>query len=763
MKIPLPNLDDRRWVDLVDEGRALIPLYAPEWTDHNIHDPGITLLELLAWVTEMDIYQLNRISDRAKRKFLSLVGVAPRPPRGARTVLSFGLIEGAQATLSLAAGIEFASREALGQAKQFRLLTPVTIAPGRLVAVQFKDGKRFNNATDLMRKGESFGVFGPVPQHGAELYLGFSEPLPQNEPCSLFFNFYGTRYGEDERRRIIEEVRERKRACGPPQLSAPCKSADAQQQPAVDEKQGDAYPLRRVRTEWEFLASAGPAENWVRLDPQKQEVDDDTRNFTLDGQVVFKIPAPMAKKSLGQVGAELYYLRCRFEAGDFDAPPRLGSVAMNGVRAEQSVPVSIRWSIAAGVTASGPAPAPGSWSGLSLQFTKGEITKLGFIADASPHAPQFLVLDYQPSSETSKGALSIEAKFLGDGTGGSLQELVLPDGLADESSFRLYTLEGDAWHSWQQRPDFDASTGSDLHFLLDPTAGTVSFGDGKNGRVPPPGALVFAAYRITQAEVGNLGAGAIDRLSDSPHNRSALLQQFTPPPPDAFNFVKGQLVSINNPIPATGGAAAELLTEAEGRAIELMQTPRRAVTLSDYERLAKETPGARLARVTAWANLHPGFTCLKAPGMITVIILPDMPVPRPSPSPRLRRAVSLYLQQRRIIGTRVEVVGPEYTEVAVRARVQSFAGINKANLQQKIIEAVDGFFDPLHGGPSKTGWPFGRDIYRSEVLQLIDEVPGVDHVLSLEFIVEGCKPQCGNVCLSATGLVAAGQHEIAVV
>jgi hypothetical protein len=44
MPIPLPNLDDRRWADLVEEGRALIPLYASEdWTDHNVHDPGINV------------------------------------------------------------------------------------------------------------------------------------------------------------------------------------------------------------------------------------------------------------------------------------------------------------------------------------------------------------------------------------------------------------------------------------------------------------------------------------------------------------------------------------------------------------------------------------------------------------------------------------------------------------------------------------------------------------------------------------------------
>src|SRR6185369_16482773 len=77
MPLPMPNLDDRRWLDLVEEGRSLIPLYGPEWTDHNYHDPGVTLIELLAWVAEMDLYELNRVPERHKRKFLALVGIAP--------------------------------------------------------------------------------------------------------------------------------------------------------------------------------------------------------------------------------------------------------------------------------------------------------------------------------------------------------------------------------------------------------------------------------------------------------------------------------------------------------------------------------------------------------------------------------------------------------------------------------------------------------------------------------------------------------------
>ncbi|MGA7411294.1 MAG: baseplate J/gp47 family protein, partial [Bryobacteraceae bacterium] len=73
MPLPLPNLDDRTWSDLVVEGRELIPAWAPEWTDHNPSDPGITLVELFAFLSEMLIYRLNRISDENVGEFLKLI------------------------------------------------------------------------------------------------------------------------------------------------------------------------------------------------------------------------------------------------------------------------------------------------------------------------------------------------------------------------------------------------------------------------------------------------------------------------------------------------------------------------------------------------------------------------------------------------------------------------------------------------------------------------------------------------------------------
>lgn len=73
MPLSLPNLDDRRYTDLVEEARALIPSYAPEWTNHNPSDPGVTLVELFAYLTELLVYRVNRVTDDNKRAFLKLI------------------------------------------------------------------------------------------------------------------------------------------------------------------------------------------------------------------------------------------------------------------------------------------------------------------------------------------------------------------------------------------------------------------------------------------------------------------------------------------------------------------------------------------------------------------------------------------------------------------------------------------------------------------------------------------------------------------
>ena len=70
---PLPNLDDRTYAELTAEAQALIPSLYPGWSNHNPSDPGIVLMEMLAWLTEMLLFQVNEIPAANTEKFLKLL------------------------------------------------------------------------------------------------------------------------------------------------------------------------------------------------------------------------------------------------------------------------------------------------------------------------------------------------------------------------------------------------------------------------------------------------------------------------------------------------------------------------------------------------------------------------------------------------------------------------------------------------------------------------------------------------------------------
>lgn len=778
MPLLLPNLDDRKWAELVDEGRALIPVYGPEWTDHNVSDPGITLIELLAWIAEMDIYELNQVSDRERLKFLKLVGVVPQPPLPAEAVLRITLANGSP--LALPAGVEFEGQDASSTPTRFRTREAVTLASGTLEVLQVRNSSAFQDLTPAWRRRGTISPFGPAPQPGVEFYLGLSAPLPVNTPAQFFFTFGGGHSTCAERRRIEHEACALQKDSGSPEN--PC-AKGAAQKPCDENASAHApHPVGRthaplehhgVRTVWEFMTAGSGEPQWLALDPAKKEVVDLTRAFTLDGSVSFQLPGAMAQGQIGAAPGSFYYLRCRFAAGSYDAAPLLQDVAFNGVRVEQAVPAGVSFIIDPGATITyGLSGAPTSNDVTALSITldqRKRIVELRFGGDAATD-PTFLIYDYRAPAGPAAGLLVMEGVFLGFGNGFPSQQFTLPDAPVEISSLHLYSLEQGRWNAWELRRDFDASTRKDFHALLDPSAGTVTFGTGEKGRVPPEirttgtipreQCLIFAKYEATRAQEGNLAAKAINQLADSPHNRAILYDPAVQP--DGWTKVNKLLNCVANPLPAAGGAAAETVAHASGRADLLVESSDRAVTLEDYERLAVQTPGTQIARVAARPNLHPSFPCFKAPGMITVIVLPFLPQGRPLPSPGLLRVVSSYLRRRRIVGTRVEVVAPKYLDLSAQAEVRALSGINKAALRTAVVAALNKFLDPLVGGPDGTGWPFGRDVYRSEIMRVIDEVPGVDYVASLALIGEDGQPQCGNVCLGPTWLVAAGRHQITI-
>lgn len=91
MPIKPPNLDDRRYADIVAEARALIPQYCPEWTNMSHADPGMTLVQLFAWMTELTIYRLNKVPDKTYVHFLNFIGEERRPALPATAPLTFSL------------------------------------------------------------------------------------------------------------------------------------------------------------------------------------------------------------------------------------------------------------------------------------------------------------------------------------------------------------------------------------------------------------------------------------------------------------------------------------------------------------------------------------------------------------------------------------------------------------------------------------------------------------------------------------------------
>src|SRR6266850_7537899 len=106
MPLQIPTIDNRRYQDLLNEALARIPVHNPEWTNFNKSDPGVTLLEIFAFLTENLLYRANQIPDRNRRKFLSLLGVPLQPASTARGLVTFSNARGPLQTVTVNGDIE---------------------------------------------------------------------------------------------------------------------------------------------------------------------------------------------------------------------------------------------------------------------------------------------------------------------------------------------------------------------------------------------------------------------------------------------------------------------------------------------------------------------------------------------------------------------------------------------------------------------------------------------------------------------------------
>ena len=178
MPLDIPKLDDRRWADLVDDARALIPRVAPRWTDHNVHDPGITFIELFAWLAEMQIYQLDRVGQKHRETFARLAGAPRRPGIPARVRIRATGIPAVRTVI--AKSTQLVPLE--GDAIVFETEQEIQLTRSELLRIVVNDGSRTIEQTEANSKAAAaFLPFGEQAPPGAHLRLGFDRFYPDEE------------------------------------------------------------------------------------------------------------------------------------------------------------------------------------------------------------------------------------------------------------------------------------------------------------------------------------------------------------------------------------------------------------------------------------------------------------------------------------------------------------------------------------------------------------------------------------------------------
>ncbi|MFE2137724.1 putative baseplate assembly protein [Streptomyces sp. NPDC059466] len=648
MALPSPNLDDRRFQQFVDDAKRYIQQRAPEWTDHNVSDPGVTLVETVAHMADQIVYRLNRVPEKNHLAFLDLVGITLFPPSAARTDVTFWLSAPQEEPIVLPVGTEAATlRTESEEAVVFATERELTVVPTALrhLVVQHS-GLPVTDRTADLTEGKDVLCFAEAPSPGDCMLFGLTTAVPH---CAVALEL-------DSR---VDGV-----------------GVDPRQPPLV----------------WEAWTEDG----WTAC-----EVDrDGTGGLNRPGDVVLHVPGGHTLSRTG--GQEAGWLRCRVTDPLPDQPFYTTSPTVQAAEA----------------------------------FTLGGTT-------SAIHADT--VLD----------------AALGESTGLPGQRLRLAHFpvVGDTPPVLLQTAERDGWSDWDVVPHFAASGPGDRHIALDAATGEISFGpavrepDGtlrQFGSVAPKGAVIRARrYRTGGGRAGNVARGAVQVLRSSvPY-----------------------VAEVVNREAARGGVDGETVAEAKTRAPITLRAQERAVTLRDYEELAR-----RAAPETARITCLEGDEGEHGAYAVRVLVVPQA-VPDPGgrlrfeqlvPGDALLQRITRYLDERRLIGTRLAVGPPFYQGVTVVATVHAFRGVDTDRVRRQAHDALYRHLDPLTGGANGTGWPFGRPVQSGEVFAVLQRVPGVELVDAVQ--LHPADPLTGKrgdptdrIDLEAPSLVFSFDHRVRVI
>lgn len=610
MALPAPNLDDRRFQDIVDEAKRLIPRYCPEWTNHNVSDPGVALIELFAWMSEMVLFRLNQVPERFYVNFLNLVGIEPFPPSVARADVTFWLSAVLDHPVTVPAGTEVATSGAVDQeAVVFTTVQDLVIAPPVLQSAVTARG----SSDDLQHVTD---VWEQLRFDGAGVACFESDPLTPGD--AFYLGFADSLAGMALRIAL--------------QASA----------------EGIGVDPRNPPLAWEVWNG----EAWITTIVH----EDTTGGLNRDGTVLLLVPLEHEPLTLG--GSRAYWLRVRLLA-----------------------------------------PAPGQPT-----------------YQASPHvrAPRVAALGGTVPAEHAS-YVGQESVGRSHGRPGQSFTVSRPPVLPRRIGENVRVVDLDGATDWAEVADFTDSGPDDLHYVWDGASGTVTFGprvrlvDGsvrQHGAVPRDGAeIVVTGYRHGGGSVGNVGANTLIGLRST------------------VPFVD----RVTNLRPAGGGVDAESVEEAKTRGPLTLRTGQRAVTHGDFERLTREA-STEVARARC-------LPAAAAGGPVRVLVVPAV---RSAPerhelddfalSEPLLARIREHLDERRLVGTAIEVATPYYQGVSVAALVRSLPGRPATLVRQRATDVLTRYINPLTGGTEGGGWPFDADLNTASVAQLLEAVEGVERV-----------------------------------
>ncbi|AKB18672.1 putative baseplate assembly protein [Methanosarcina sp. WWM596] len=763
MPLPKENLDNKAFDDLVKDSISRIPIYAPGWTDYNVHDPGITFIELFSWLTEMQIYRLNRINDKNYRKYLKLIGIPKlKPASAAKVDVTFSLRPGVTQADVPKGTIVVATYPVTGENIFFRIEQDLKVVNTEITVLS----REVNTHEVYIKTNKKDDVcqyeFRPDEQlkEGDELYIGFKD-YPNKE---IVLKFYF-------------------------QVEEPFKKEDS------------SFLVPSGTLSWEYFSVDG---KWHSI----EEIVDST---ALSGMVNIKIVNGMKKTKVS--GKDLFWLRCKINENGNSILPKIDHVLLNKDLKVNDITVLSRNAgdiyinntevnkndnLYYHAFRTGEQPEEGDELYIGFEDNpfkynlEKEIVLAFYLQDDEPLADEentvlvpsgTLNWEYYGANETpdtnewntiedggvtdgtrnltvsgkvrikidkelkekdigeTKGFFWLrcsvkdkngyyippkidrvllntvsavnaipynEVKFSSSGLPGfyiDLEHVPVLD--ATEPDKRL-TVNKD--ENWTEVKDFDASKPGDQHYTVNFASGRVTFGNGINGKIPPKGTdNIRVSYCSGGGVRGNVKAGAITRILDGSLD---------------------ERVTVINIEAASCGTEAETLEEAIQRARNELKKVTRAVTSADYEYLALNTPGLRVARAKALPRYHPSQD-REVPGIISIIVVPESPFNNPIPSENFLKAVYRHLDEHRLLTTELFVLQPVYVEISVKAEVVVKPKNLTAQVKKAIENKLEKFLHPVSGGFDGKGLPFGRSVYLSEIYELIDGVEGVDYVVSV--------------------------------